>query len=1117
MVDRLGILKALFKGREDVFAVRWEKEGKAGYMPAYDLNWNEYAKHKTQGGSLKDFHNKSYQLLTDDKLNQHLSGKEIIGIYPLLQDNTSWFIAADFDQGSSKRKNWAEECQQFISECKKYGLPVYLERSRSGQGAHIWMFFDQPYPAYKSRKIFLTLLANVGIISAINASSNFDRLFPNQDNHSGKGLGNLIALPFQKKAMANGNTCFINPISLEPFDDQWSLLQNIQKIPAVKLNEVFNSITQSNSRDSIETPPIPSFNGKIHITLNNLITIPRHHLTQELIEYLKVNLNFMNADFLMRKKAGKSTYQTEAFFKTLGEKDNFVVIPRGFIGKLLRFCREKNIPYLFKDERKKLEEIGFKSDISLYEYQKVALAVTNIKDFGVIVAPPGSGKTIIGLSIIEGKKQPALIIVHRKQLFDQWLERIESFFGIPKFRIGKIEGGRCELGHEITVAMIQSLLGSDLPDSLHHAFGIILVDECHHIPAKTFRAAIQDFHSYYAYGLTATPKRKNGDEKLMFIHLGDIIYEINFPENESSRNEQLSVIIRNTSLRTPFNSKTDNIETLLPILIHDTSRNELIVDDIKREVAAGRKVLTLTERKAHTAILYQYLKGSAETIVLTGDDSAQTRKLKQEQIQDGNFQVLIATGQFMGEGADIDALDCLVLAYPFSFEGKLIQYIGRVQRSIIKPVIYDYRDRKIEYLENLFKQRNRYYRKLVKNDQLKQYEELVLSFESRSFYIYSKENQFPIECLDLPIPIEAFLPDIRWRVRVIKYSDEEGELVCEIMDYNCSVSVSEKGRINSFYFPGIERIKFRSIDTAAFLRAVVLKGMPSVQQGLRLSINQQVRQPIENVVLKTMKVPFWKISFLYGSVSFSIYIEEINQEITFEIPNPDIRPEFEAIKNYFSKILKKKLVTVEIVVRYSAEGVSSFSAKSEDISNINTAVIESVRFEFVKRQILKTSDESLLSKANTVEDLLGQYQSSYRNMYSSEQDLINDILNIKKTKHFLQLKWLSSKHEGKVLKLRFVLQPFSFLFLLSGENKYHVVWETLDTEEATYIWHTEKTREALRETLTDIESMIGEIKKNGRQHYLAKETVNFSRVLHDYSDMKKGFVLWKGLIDERVG
>jgi hypothetical protein len=283
--------------------------------------------------------------------------------------------------------------------------------------------------------------------------------------------------------------------------------------------------------------------------------------------------------------------------------------------------------------------------------------------------------------------------------------------------------------------------------------------------------------------------------------------------------------------------------------------------------------------------------------------------LKQEQIQDGNFQVLIATGQFIGEGTDIDALDCLVLAYPFSFEGKLIQYIGRVQRGVIKPVIYDYRDGRIEYLENLFKQRNKYYRKLVKNGRLKQYEELILLFDSRRFYIHSKENQFPIECLDLPISIEEFLPGISWKARVVKYNEDEGELVCEIVDYNCIGNGLTEDRIGSFYFPGIERIKFRSIDTAAFLRSVVLKGRPSVQQGLQIDKNQWNRQPVENVILKSMKVPFWKIRFLYGSVSFPIYIEEINQELTFEITNPDIRPEFEAIKEYFSKILKKKLIT----------------------------------------------------------------------------------------------------------------------------------------------------------------------------------------------------------------
>ena len=415
-------------------------------MPSYHLDSEEYGKHKERGGSLKDFQNKTYQILTEDKLIQHLSGNEIIGIYPLLKDNTSWFIVADFDQGSSKKISWAEECRIFIAECEKYGLPVYLERSRSGQGGHVWMFFAEPYPANKSRKIFLTLLANAGISSDFGKNSNFDRMFPNQDAHSGKGLGNLIALPFQKKAMQDGNSCFIDPMSLTPITEQWEFLQHIRRIPATKLDEVFNKVAKSNGQVSLKESSIQSFDGKINITLDNQISIPSNHLSAELRSFLKDNLNFMNVDFLLKKKTGKSTHQTEAFFKTLEEKDGSIIIPRGFIGKLLRFCREKNIPYRLHDERSKLEPIEFKADITLHPYQKDAVEKSGKKDFGIIVAPPGTGKTVMGLSIIAAKKQPALIIVHRKQLFDQWIERIDSFLGIPKYRIGKIEGSKCEIG-----------------------------------------------------------------------------------------------------------------------------------------------------------------------------------------------------------------------------------------------------------------------------------------------------------------------------------------------------------------------------------------------------------------------------------------------------------------------------------------------------------------------------------------------------------------------------------------------------------------------------------------------------------------------------------------------
>ena len=1117
MKQNLELFKSLFKGREDVFAIRWERGGQSGYMPAYILDWDQFKMHKAKGGTLKDFKNKEYAPLTDQRMLNHLSGKEIVGIYPLLQDNTSWFVAADFDQSTAKTKSWIDECRTFIMECEKHNLPVYLERSRSGTGGHVWMFFEEPYPAFKSRQLFIQLLKSSGIISEVEKNSNFDRLFPNQDGHSGKGLGNLIALPLQKKAMENGNACFIHPENFKQFPDQWAFLETVEKVKMKTLDELYEDIIDNKITSSaIGAVATNSLNGEFPIILSNQVVLPRFGLDPLLSKYLKDNLNFMNVDYLIKKRSGRSTYGTQMYFETVEEKENTIVMPRGIIGRLLRYCNEQKISYRLEDKRTKLESVKFISSISLYYYQQEAIEITNKKDFGVIVAPPGAGKTVMGLEIVARKQQPALIIVHRKQLFDQWVDRIQSFLGIPKFQIGKINGSSYEIGEEITIAMIQSLQNPELPDKdkLHHAFGTIIVDECHHIPAKTFREVIRNFHSYYLYGLTATPIRKNKDEKLIFIHIGDIIHEVIIPIT-ANQNKQLSVAIQNTELFTPFNASMDKIETLINILIHDTARNEMIVEDIKREVRAGRKILVLTERKAHVDILQHYLKGTSETITLTGEDSEQSKKAKLQLIDSGDFQVLIATGQFIGEGTDIGVLDCLVLAYPFSFEGKLVQYIGRVQRSPVAPVIYDYRDYRIEYFNNLFKQRNKYYRKLMKAGQLANFDEILLVFQGAGFYINTTDILLPVDCIDLPLPVEEFKDCVVWRLRVNSYNEEEGELFGEIIDYDFPISKVTDAKQGSFYFYGIERIKFRSLDTSSFLRSVILKHQPIIETK-RIEDDKKEQAPTEYIVLKTMKVPFGKINFLFGSVSFPIFIEEIKQDILFEIPNPDIRPEFAAIRDYFAKALKKKLISVNITVKYTDNQILSSIAKSEDIDSINGHMIDSVRFEFVKREIFKgkgraADDQSI----HTMDDLLSSYDEG-KKLFSSETGLLDDILNIKNSKHYLQLKYLSSKHEASVLKLRFVLQPFSFLFLLAGEKKYHIIWETLDTEEATYIWHADRTRESLRITLGEIEVILRDIKQNGRQGFLGKESNNFSRVVHDYSDAKKGFVAWKGMLEEKL-
>jgi superfamily II DNA or RNA helicase len=1113
--EQAGIFSSLFRGREDVFAIRWEKEGKSGYTPAYDVNRDAFAQHKANGGSMKDFPDKIFARLTEQRIINHLAGKEVIGLYPLLPDNTSWLIVADFDETLSGKRSWQDECRTFIQACEGFNLPVYLERSRSGKGGHIWLFFDAAYPAYKSRKILLYILEKAGIISPFNKNSNYDRLFPNQDYHSGKGFGNLIALPLQKAAMENSNSCFIDPISEVAFPNQWAFLQTIKRVTTGALDEIHTAITKASPDNTFEPSGKASVGGDIQIRLSNQIILSKSQLPPILVLYLREQLNFVNADYIIKKRLGKNIFGTEPYFKMLEEKGDNLLLPRGFAGKLLRFCKDQSIGYQLMDERRRLSEVRFVFKAELHVYQQEAVGAANSKDFGVIAAPPGSGKTIIALAIVAQKKQPALIIVHRKQLFDQWVERIQSFVGIAEAFIGKIAPDKQKIGTHITVAMIQSLAAQDKGNELFSSFGTVIVDECHHVPAKTFRQVIGQFSSYYLYGVTATPIRKKNDEKLIFIHIGEVIHEVDFSKENRLAQSKIAITIRETNLLLPFDYKTDKPETLYQVLIHDTARNQLIVDDIKAEVAAGRKVLVLTERKTHIDTLRQYLKNQYEVMTLSGDDAEAARKSKLKQVKAGQFQVLITTGQFFGEGADFDNFDCLALAYPFSFEGKLVQYIGRVQRGEGIPIIYDYRDMHIDYLEQQFRQRNRYYKKLLNTGQVAKFDELILILNENRVMVNSAECTLPIICLDLPVEIESFKEAAAWKIRVLQYDEETGVMVAEIMDYQADPEMNNSGQ-RKLQFLIIDTIRFRAMDTIQLLRIVKLKKSPVVKcDDAAQPIVEQPSLPKERALVKTMKVPFQQLLFSNACVTFSIYIEELAQMVAFEIANPEIRPEFEAVKDYFMKVLKKKMVVVELAMTYVDGTVIDATASSEDIGQINSNLIDSVRFQLVKKNILgfKGNDRAM----NTLDGLLSGEAKSASALFQSEQDLIEKILAIKEAKHYHQLKYLSARHLSGTLKIRFVLNPFSFIFLLAGETQYHIIWETLNSEEATYIWHFDKTLEALRKGLVGVERILHEIKASNKQQYLKTEHEHFSRVMHDYSDAKSGFVVWKGMLEGRLG
>lgn len=986
--EQIELYKSLFRVREEVFAIRWEKGSKKGYFPAYRFDPYLYKQHKIKGGTFNNYPHKSHLPLDDYELNKHFSGQQHIGGYPLFEDNTSWFIAADFDGAK-----WQNESLKFLEICNQTNIPAYLERSQSGNGAHVWIFFDKKYPALRSRKVVIEFLQEAGIFSPFDKTSSFDRLFPNQDFHSGKGLGNLIALPFHGKSIINDNNCFIDPKTLEPFKNQWDFLKEIKSVNTSLLDTLYKEKAQGHADVS---PTSPS-SSRLEISLDNRLHLNRSALTPELVTFLKEELNIANSEYFIKKKSGKNTWDTRSYFKLIEDTEFEAIIPRGFSGRLIRYLKSHKIDYDFNDLRQKKERVLFQSNIQLLEHQKRAFESAKKKDFGIIVAPPGSGKTVMGLKIITEKQQPTLIVVHRKQIAEQWIERIQAFLNIPKKEIGMIGSGKARKGNQITVALIQSLskkLERD-PEIANH-FGTIIIDECHHIPAKTYGNTISKFNSYYQYGLTATPFRKYSDGKLIFIYLGEVIADIKPSEIESFKRAR--IIVRNTGFEFPFNPKTDPFETLSKVLVHDTARNKLILNDVSAELKNGHKAIVITERKEHIETLNQFLKQRYETVMLSGEDTQKARENKWLILKNGDYQVLITTGQYFGEGSDLQNVSRLFLVYPFSFKGKLIQYIGRVQRSEVAPVIYDYHDQKIDYLHRLFLKRNVHYRHL----------------------------------------------------------DRQASLFDDSVD--------------------------------------------------QVPLSKDVLIDLE------IRVPITELDFHYGFISFRYMVNEMQIELICEIENQDIRPEFDVLKPYFSKALNAKALSVHIHAEFQDHQLVAQDAYSNDLQRINREIIDSVKFRFIEKRILKKK------VFQGLEDGLVDFTQieGLSSLYNSEDEFLNELLEKQNTKHARQLKYLASRHERNILKLRFILSPFSFVFLLAGDQQFHLVLETLDTEEATYIWHFEKNIPLLRRKIQEVDQNLQTIRNKGRQFFLEQEPTNFSRVLHDYSHERKGFVIWKDQLEEHL-
>ncbi|WP_312476275.1 TOTE conflict system archaeo-eukaryotic primase domain-containing protein [Neobacillus sp.] len=697
--EKIALFKTLFKGRLDVIAYRWiSKDGKKGYAPACELEWQKPICQKPLIKCSECQHRKLTPL-TDQVLFKHLSGEKIVGLYPLLQDETCFFLAFDFD-----KQNWKEDVLAFIGECKKVQIPAYVERSSSGNGAHVWIFFSEKISAALARKLGMHLLTKTLETRHQIGIDSFDRMFPNQDTLPKGGFGNLIALPLQLQAKNNGNSVFVDE-NFIPIQDQWLYLSSIQKI---RIEEILAVIKKLNQSQVIETKNRKLIPNKIKVIIKNGLYIKKERIPSSIYSKMISLATFNNPEFYKAQSRRLSTYGLPKVISCFEEDSEHLILPRGSFEGLKKIFNEYSIEMELVNQQYEGETIEANFNGQLTSQQEEAVINLLNHENGTLAASTGFGKTVTAAAIIAKRKINTLIIVNRTQLLQQWVESLSIFLAMPLKEIGQIGGGKNKVTGKIDVATIQSLNSKGEIKSFITQYGQIIVDECHHISAYSFEKVLKHVRAKYVYGLTATPIRKDGLQPIIFMQCGPIRYKTDSKTQAKIRPFAHKIIQRNTN----FQSSSTNIQELYQSISNDEQRNQIIFDDVLNELEMGRSPIILTERIEHLENLRNLFKGFAKNIiVLTGNMSKKERKTEMERLEkipDNEERLLIATGKYIGEGFDDPRLDTLFLTMPISWKGTLQQYVGRLHRihSNKEEVrVFDYVDQHVPVLNTMFEKR----------------------------------------------------------------------------------------------------------------------------------------------------------------------------------------------------------------------------------------------------------------------------------------------------------------------------------------------------------------------------------------------------------------------------
>lgn len=732
-LDRIRLFRNLFRGRDDVHAIRWEAKGKSGYAPARRHQWDE---HSTDAKTGKKICGPSCKLLplTDEVIQNHLETATVVGVYPMLNDETCWFLAVDFDKST-----WMNDSSAFLDACNSMNVPAYLERSRSGNGGHVWIFFDRAIPASQARKLGAALLTKCRDLRYELGFDSYDRMFPNQDTMPKGQFGNLIALPLQYTSAQQSNAVFVDR-NFKEFDDQWSFLRSIRRISSTLVDQLVKNALKENTiipvratstdeesdidpwtqppsgaeTDKLLRPPVPKV---AKIALSNLAYLDKTDFSPGALSRLISIAAFQNPEFYKYQAMRMSTFGRPRIISCSSDFPKHVGFPRGCIDQLKDLLRFNGIETEVKDERFSGIPIDARFDGVLRPLQEQAANEVLKHDIGVLSAATAFGKTVIAAYCIASRRVNTLVLVHRAQLLDQWTERLASFLKLEAKSLGQVGGGKDKRTGIIDVATIQSLQRQGAVKDLVAEYGQVIVDECHHIPAFTFEQVLKAAKAKYVLGLTVTPIRKDGHQPIVMMQCGPIRHRVSPRDNHESNIEEHLVIPRQTG----FQSCGDNIQIqeLYSLLSSDEQRNELLFNDILLALEQKRTPLVITERTDHLEQLANRLQGFAKNIIVFRGGLGKKQRLRLRAQLDAvpvdEERIVLATGRYIGEGFDDSRLDTLFLAMPISWRGTLQQYAGRLHRahegkSVVR--IYDYVDGAVAILAKMYERRLKGYKSI---------------------------------------------------------------------------------------------------------------------------------------------------------------------------------------------------------------------------------------------------------------------------------------------------------------------------------------------------------------------------------------------------------------------